>query len=140
MGAAPCAERLPRVAEDKTMYKRHILRGDVYYADLRPAIGSEQDGVRPVLVIQNNRGNEHSPTVIVASITSRQSKPRLPTHVCVGRVPGLNSRSIVLLEQVRTIDKSRLLDFVGRLRPDAIRQVDRAVTVSMGCDDPKIMG
>ena len=122
------------------MNERHIRRGDVYYADLRPAIGSEQDGVRPVLVIQNNVGNQYSPTVIVASITSRQAKAHLPTHVNVGRVQGMNSRSIIMLEQVRTIDKSRLLDFVGQLLPGAMRQVDRAVTISMGCDDPKIIG
>ncbi|MBE6910608.1 MAG: type II toxin-antitoxin system PemK/MazF family toxin [Ruminococcaceae bacterium] len=122
------------------MNERHILRGDVYYADLRPTIGSEQDGVRPVLVIQNNIGNLHSPTVIVASITSRQTKSHLPTHVNVGRVRGMNSRSIIMLEQVRTIDKARLLDFVGHLLPGAMRQVDRAVAVSMGCDDPKIIG
>ena len=117
--------------------KGHIRRGDIYYADLRPAIGSEQDGIRPVLVIQNNVGNRFSPTVIVASITSRQVKAHLPTHVNVGKVPGMNSRSIILLEQVRTIDKSRLLDFVGYLRPSAMRRVNRAIEVSMGCDDPK---
>lgn len=119
------------------MDERHILRGDVYYADLRPAVGSEQDGVRPVLVVQNNVGNRHSPTVIVAAITSRQHKARLPTHVGVGRVQGMDSRSIVLLEQVRTIDKSRLLNYVGRLCPDTMRRVDRAVEISMGCDRPK---
>ena len=117
--------------------KGHIRRGDIYYADLRPAIGSEQDGVRPVLVIQNNVGNRFSPTVIVASITSRQAKAHLPTHVNVGKVPGMNSRSIILLEQVRTIDKSRLLDFVGYLRPNAMRRVNRAIEISMGRDDPR---
>ena len=117
--------------------KGHIRREDIYYADLRPAIGSEQDGIRPVLVIQNNVGNRFSPTVIVASITSRQTKAHLPTHVNLGRVPGLNSPAVILLEQVRTIDKSRLLDYVGYLRPNAMRRVNKAIEVSMGCNDPK---
>ena len=111
----------------------YILRGDIYYADLRPAIGSEQDGIRPVLVIQNNTGNRHSPTVIAAAITAKQTKAHLPTHVTVGKVPGMNSRSIVMLEQVRTIDKSRLLDYIGYMRPGAMRRVDKAISVSMGC-------
>ena len=119
------------------MNERHIRRGEVYYADLRPTVGSEQDGVRPVLVIQNDAGNKRSPTVIVAAITSRQTKPHIPTHVGVGRVPQMDSRSIVLLEQVRTIDKSRLRDYVGSLSPDTMRRVDKAVKISMGCDDPK---
>ena len=119
------------------MNERHIRRGDVYYADLRPAIGSEQDGIRPVLVIQYNVGNRFSPTVIVASITSRLTKAHLPTHVSLGRVPGLNSPAVILLEQVRTIDKSRLLDYVGYLRHNAMRRVDKAIEISMGRDDPR---
>ena len=111
----------------------HIQRGDIYYADLRPAIGSEQDGIRPVLVIQNNTGNRHSPTVIAAAITAKQTKAHLPTHVTVGRVPGMHSRSIVMLEQVSTIDKSRLLDYIGHMRPGAMQRVDKAIGVSMGC-------
>ena len=86
-----------------------------------------------MLVIQNNTGNRHSPTVIAVAITTKQAKAHLPTHVTVGRVPGMNSRSIVMLEQVRTIDKSRLLDYVGYLRPGAMRRVDKAIGVSMGC-------
>ena len=115
----------------------HIRRGDIYYADLRPAIGSEQDGIRPVLVIQNNTGNRHGPTVIAAAITAKQTKSHLPTHVTVGRVLGMNSRSIVMLEQVKTIDKSRLLDYVGYMRPGAMRRVDKAIGVSMGCSVTK---
>ena len=111
----------------------HIQRGDIYYADLRPAIGSEQDSIRPVLVIQNNKGNRHSPTVIAVAITTKQAKAHLPTHVTVGRVPGMHSRSIVMLEQVRTIYKSRLLDYVGYLRPGAMQRVDKAIGVCMGC-------
>lgn len=111
---------------------RHILRGDIYLADLRPAVGSEQSGVRPVLIVQNNTGNRHSPTVITAAITSRQSKARLPTHVPVGEVPGMHPDSIVLLEQLRTLDKSRLLDYISTLQPDTMREVDRAITISVG--------
>ncbi len=111
---------------------RHILRGDIYLADLRPTVGSEQSGVRPVLIIQNNTGNRHSPTVIAAAVTSRQSKARLPTHVSVGEVPGMYPDSIVLLEQLRTLDKSRLLDYISTLQPDTMREVDRAITISVG--------
>ena len=117
--------------------KGHIRRGDIYYADLCPAIGSEQDGIRPVLVIQNNVGNRFSPTVIVASITSRLTKAHLPTHVNLGRAPGLNRPAVILLEQVRTIDKSRLLDYVGYLRHNAMRRVDKAIEISMGRDEPR---
>lgn len=115
--------------EDK---KRHILRGDIYLADLRPAVGSEQNGVRPVLIIQNNTGNKHSPTVIAAAITSRQTKSRLPTHVRVGEVPGMFRNSVILLEQIRTLDKSRLLDYIGSLQLKTMRRVDAALGVSVG--------
>ena len=90
-----------------------------------------------MLVIQNNVGNRFSPTVIVASITSRLTKAHLPTHVNVGKVPGMNSRSIILLEQVRTIDKSRLLEYVGYLRSNAMRRVNKAIEISMGRDEPR---
>ena len=109
-----------------------IRRGDVYLADLRPAVGSEQNGVRPVLIIQNNTGNKYSPTVIAAAITSRQTKSRMPTHVRVGEVPGMFRNSIILLEQIRTIDKSRLLDYIGSLQPKTMRRVDAALGVSVG--------
>ena len=94
-----------------------IRKGDVYYADLTPVVGSEQGGVRPVLIIQNNIGNRHSPTVIVAAITRSRSKPHLPTHVSLSAVCGLRQDSMVLLEQVRTIDRSRLREYIGRLNP-----------------------
>ena len=100
----------------------HIRRGDIYLADLRPAVGSEQDGVRPVLIIQNNTGNKYSPTVIAAAITSRQTKSRLPTHVRVGEVPGMLRNSVILLEQIRTIDKSRLLHKIF-LPPKKLRKL-----------------
>lgn len=114
--------------------KRQIRRGDIYHADLRPAIGSEQDGVRPVLIVQNNVGNKYSPTVIAAAITSRRTKARLPTHVQVGEVPGMFPESIVMLEQLRTLDKSRLLDYISALQPETMREVDRAISISVGRD------
>lgn len=110
-----------------------VRRGDVYYADLNPTVGSEQGGVRPVLVLQNNVGNRHSPTVIVAAITSRTGKPRLPTHVPVGgAVSGLRKDSVVLMEQVRTIDRSRLREYVGRLELPEMGAADNALEVSFG--------
>jgi mRNA interferase MazF len=114
--------------------KRIILRGDIYYADLHPVIGSEQDGIRPVLIVQNNTGNRYSPTVIAAAITSSRKKKRLPTHIPVGNVPGVFPNSIILLEQIRTLDKSRLLDFIGTVRPEVMRAVDQAINISVGQD------
>lgn len=109
-----------------------IRRGDIFYADLRPVIGSEQGGIRPVLIIQNDTGNRHSPTVICAAITSRMNKAKLPTHV------QLNSRkceivkdSVILLEQLRTIDKKRLKDKVCHLDDDILESVDRALKISL---------
>lgn len=109
-----------------------IKRGDVFYADLRPVIGSEQGGIRPVLVLQNDMGNRHSPTVIVAAITSKMNKAKLPTHVelrcdCCG----MATDSVVLLEQLRTIDKQRLREWVCHLDHDLIRKVDKALSVSL---------
>lgn len=111
---------------------RHILRGDIYLADLRPAIGSEQDGVRPVLIVQNNTGNKYSPTVIAAAITSRQMKNRLPTHVRVGNTPGMRRNSIILLEQIRTLDKCRLLHYIGTAEEATMMLVDAALKISVG--------
>lgn len=96
-----------------------IYRGDIFYADLRPTVGSEQGGLRPVLVVQNDVGNLHSPTVIVAAITSQQSKAKLPTHVEISaEAAGLKKDSVILLEQVRTIDKQRLRDRLTHLAPE----------------------
>lgn len=112
---------------------KEIKRGDLYYADLRPIIGSEQGGVRPVLIIQNDVGNHFSPTVIAASITSRKRKHRLPTHVFLPvSTDGLRNDSIVLLEQVRTIDRRRLGDYIGRLDETAMEAVDAALAISIG--------
>ena len=107
-----------------------IKRGDIYYADLYPVVGSEQGGIRPVLIIQNDTGNHYSPTVIAAAITGRKKKP-MPTHVQVC-TKGLNGQSIVLLEQIRTIDRQRLLHYVNHLDGNAMRPVDKAISVSLG--------
>ena len=111
-----------------------IRKGDVYYADLTPVVGSEQGGVRPVLIIQNNIGNRHSPTVFVAAITRSRSKPHLPTHVSLSAVCGLRQDSMVLLEQVRTIDRSRLREYIGRLNPSQLQFVNQALAVSFGME------
>jgi len=113
-----------------------IRRGDIYYADLSPVVGSEQGGVRPVLIIQNDVGNRHSPTVIAAAITSQINKARLPTHIELGaRSYGLSKNSVVLLEQIRTIDKTRLKERMGRLDEPLMQRVDDAIAVSFGLGD-----
>ena len=110
-----------------------VRRGDIYYADLSPVVGSEQGGLRPVLIIQNDVGNKYSPTVIAAAITSQKDKAQLPTHihVCSGR-NGLAKDSVVLLEQIRTLDKKRLREHMGRLDEQAMMKVDRALEISFG--------
>ena len=110
--------------------ERTVHRGEIYYADLNPVVGSEQGGIRPVLILQNEVGNWFSPTVIVAAMTAKGGKARLPTHVPVGMGCGLRQPSLVLAEQVRTIDKSRLLERVGMLPPEKQEQVDRALRIS----------
>lgn len=110
-----------------------VKRGDIYYADLSPVVGSEQGGMRPVLIIQNDTGNRHSPTVIAAAITSQTGKANLPTHISLAaRSCGLTRDSVILLEQVRTLDKSRLRERMGRLDEPAMHQVDNAIAVSFG--------
>lgn len=109
------------------------LRGDMYYADLGQGIGSEQEGYRPVIIIQNNVGNRHSPTVIIASITSKKdAKPKLPTHYYIDSEDGLELPSIVLLEQLRTVDKRRFGDFIGHLSYKHIQGINHALAVSVG--------
>lgn len=109
-----------------------IQRGDIYYADLRPVIGSEQGGIRPVLIVQNNVGNRHSPTVICAAITSQQHKAKLPTHVELdSRKYDMVKDSVILLEQLRTIDKTRLKDKVCHLDNNMLFKVDKALEVSL---------
>ena len=110
-----------------------IKRGEIYYADLSPVVGSEQGGVRPVLIVQNDVGNRYSPTVIAAAITSQQNKARLPTHIEIeARTYGLSKNSIVLLEQVRTLDKRRLRERMGCLDEKAMQRVDGAIAISLG--------
>ena len=110
-----------------------IRRGDLYYADLSPVVGSEQGGVRPVLVIQNNIGNKYSPTIIIAAITSQINKAKLPTHIELDcKKYSLVKNSVVLLEQIRTIDKKRLREKVSRLDNDIMVSVNRALLISLG--------
>ena len=110
-----------------------VKRGDIYYADLSPVVGSEQGGLRPVLIVQNDVGNKYSPTVIAAAITSKLGKTRLPTHIDVyGEKAGLQRDSVVLLEQSRTIDKRRLKEKMGHLDDHMMQAVDAAISVSFG--------
>ena len=112
-----------------------IKRGDIYYADLSPVVGSEQGGVRPVLIVQNDLGNKHSPTVIAAAITSKLGKTELPTHIRVDAADyGLSRDSVILLEQVRTLDKRRLREKMGHLDTTAMNEVDHALSLSFGLD------
>ncbi len=111
----------------------NVKRGDIYYADLSPVVGSEQGGIRPVLIVQNDIGNKYSPTVIAAAITSQKEKAKLPTHIEVaGSSCGLSKDSIVLLEQIRTLDKKRLKERMGMLDDSAMNQINQALSVSFG--------
>ena len=112
---------------------RKIRRGDMFYAELAPSVGSEQDGIRPILIIQNDTGNKHSQTVIVTIITSRiATKAKLPTHCHIKAQQGLGRDSLALLEQIRTIDKIRLKEYIGTLTSDDMGEVDKALAVSVG--------
>lgn len=117
-----------------------VHRGDIYYADLSPVVGSEQGGIRPVLIVQNDVGNRFSPTVIAAAITSQRTKANLPTHILVNsQTTGLAKDSIVLLEQVRTIDKHRLKERMGCLDTRSMSEVDQAISVSFGLGERQKM-
>ena len=110
-----------------------VKRGDIYYADLSPVVGSEQGGIRPVVIIQNDIRNKYSPTVIVAAITSQINKAKLPTHVEISSIDyGLNKDSVVLLEQIRTLDKKRLKEKIGRMKDEDMALVDEALLISVG--------
>ena len=112
-----------------------VKRGDIYYADLSPVVGSEQGGLRPVLIIQNDVGNRYSPTVIAAAITSRMGKTRLPTHIDIyADKAGLAKDSVILLEQIRTLDKRRLKEKMGHLDDDVMSSVNTAIAVSFGLE------
>ena len=115
----------------------NIKRGEIYYADLSPVVGSEQGGMRPVLIVQNDVGNRYSPTVIAAAITSQRDKSRLPTHIELESGScGLARDSIVLLEQIRTIDKRRLREHMGHVDEQLMNQIDSAIAVSFGLQTP----
>ena len=117
--------------------KQTYLRGQLFYADLGDGIGSEQQGLRPVVIIQNNIGNRHSPTVIVAAVSSKtRTKAKLPTHFNIGPESGLERPSIVLLEQLRTIDKRRLGDYIGQLSLPQVRELNHALAISIGLIKP----
>ena len=114
----------------------NIRRGDIYYADLSPVIGSEQGGLRPVLIVQNDVGNRYSPTVIAAAITSKMGKTKLPTHIDIfADQVGLAKDSIILLEQVRTLDKKRLKERMGHLDDSVMREVNNAISISFGLSE-----
>ncbi len=113
-----------------------IKKGDIFFADLSPVVGSEQGGLRPVLIIQNDVGNKYSPTVIISAITSQINKAKLPTHVEIGALGnGLNKDSVVLLEQVRTVDKKRLKEKIGHVSEDTLDKVHNALSISLGLID-----
>ncbi len=113
-----------------------IKRGELYYADLSPVVGSEQGGVRPVLVVQNDVGNKYSPTVIAAAVTSKINKAKLPTHIELpSNSYGLAKDSVILLEQIRTLDKRRLKERIGELTPTTMNRVDKAILISLGFEN-----
>lgn len=116
--------------------RKAIRRGDLFYADLNPVVGSEQGGIRPVLVIQNDVGNHFSPTVVAAAITSRKAKNSLPTHILLENVPGLAPTSLLLLEQLRTIDRKRLRGCIGRISKEKMLEIDAALAISIGIGYP----
>lgn len=116
--------------------RKAIRRGDLFYADLNPVVGSEQGGIRPVLVIQNDVGNHFSPTVVAAAITSRKAKNSLPTHILLENVPGLAPTFLLLLEQLRTIDRKRLRGYIGRISKEKMLEVDAALAISIGIGYP----
>ena len=113
-----------------------IKRGELYYADLSPVVGSEQGGIRPVLIVQNDTGNKYSPTIIAAAITSQLNKARLPTHIEISaRDFGLSKDSVILLEQIRPLDKKRLKERIGELTPVTMKKVNVALLISLGFGD-----
>ena len=117
-----------------------VKRGDIYYADLSPVVGSEQGGVRPVLIVQNDTGNRYSPTVIVAAITSQTGKAKLPTHIdLAAQNYGLTRDSVVLLEQIRTLDKRRLREKMGRVDKELMDKIDAAIAVSFGLHSERLV-
>jgi len=113
----------------------NVKRGELYYADLSPVVGSEQGGIRPVLVVQNDTGNRFSPTIIAAAVTSKIHKAKLPTHIELPQAYGLQKDSVILLEQIRTIDKKRLKSRIGELPPATMSRVNKAILISLGFEE-----
>ena len=109
-----------------------VKRGELYYADLSPVVGSEQGGIRPVLIVQNDVGNKYSPTIIAAAVTSQMNKAKLPTHIELDTTCGLSKDSVVLTEQLRTLDKQRLMDKIGVIDDKVMEKVNNALLVSLG--------
>ena len=119
---------------------QNVKRGDIYYADLSPVVGSEQGGLRPVLIVQNDVGNRYSPTVIAAAITSRLGKTRMPTHIDIhAERVGLAKDSVILLEQIRTLDKRRLRERMGRVEGELMEKIDAAIAVSFGLGSAQLI-
>ena len=116
------------------MRRKAIRRGALFYADLDPVVGSEQGGTRPILILQNDVGNYFSPTVVAAAITSRRDKTNLPTHVLLDDVPGIAPTSLLLLEQIRTVDRRRLRGYIGQISKEKMREVDNALSISLGIE------
>ena len=124
----------------KIYCRQEISRGDIYYADLRPVVGSEQGGVRPVVIVQNDVGNRYSPTVIVLAITGQVNKARLPTHVSVpAGNTGLQKDSVILAEQISTLDKRRLRERMGRVDGELMERIDAAIAVSFGLGNTQLI-
>lgn len=118
---------------------KHVMKGDIFFADLDPVIGSEQGGIRPVLVLQNNIGNAYSNTIIIAPLTSKNNiKADLPTHIKMTKIKKIPQDSILLLEQIRTIDKCRINNYVGRINPDLLWSINKAIITSFGISISKI--
>jgi len=117
------------------MKQKQIQRGNIYFADLNPVIGSEQGDTRPVLVVQNDIGNKHSPTIVVAPITCNLNKKFLPTHVSISHVSGLEKNSLALVEQIRTIDRSRIFEYIGCITKQQQAEIDSALAVCVGIDN-----
>lgn len=118
------------------MEERSFKRGEIYVADLSAYVGSEQGGIRPVIILQNNLGNIFSPTLIVAPLTSRYKKRNLPTHYLIEDVEELKTTSLVLLEQIKTIDKRRITEYIGQASKDDIKNIEKALTISLGFEIP----
>ena len=138
--AFPTYDIAREVRFSKEVSEMNVKRGELYYADLSPVVGSEQGGIRPVLVVQNDVGNKYSPTIIAAAVTSKINKAKLPTHIELPPAFGLAKESVILLEQIRTLDKRRLKERIGELPPSTMSLVNRAILISLGFNVNEIQG